>query len=58
MLVINLPLHCAGYFFDELTEDLGPTMVVPGSHRSPFRPPTTSAGARPPSFPEEVRILA
>lgn len=36
-----------------------PTMLVPGSHRSPFRPPAPATpGDPPPKFPEEIRILA
>ena len=51
-------INC-GYFLDELTPELGPTMVVPGSHRSPFRPPAPGTpGGPPPVFPEEIKILA
>ena len=45
-------INC-GYYLDELTPENGPVVVVPGSHRAPFRPPV---GA--PVFPDEKHILA
>jgi len=45
-------INC-GYYLDELTMENGPIVVVPGSHRVPFRPP-----AGHPTFPDEVMILA
>lgn len=45
-------INC-GYYLDELTPELGPVGIVPGSHRAPFRPP-----ASPVSFPDEKFILA
>lgn len=45
-------INC-GYYLDELTEENGPIVIVPGSHRVPFRPP-----AGHPTFPDEIRVLA
>jgi hypothetical protein len=45
-------INC-GYYLDELTLENGPIVIVPGSHRVPFRPP---AGY--PTFPDEQVILA
>jgi len=45
-------INC-GYYLDELTMENGPIVVVPGSHRVPFRPPVGH-----PTFPDEVMILA
>lgn len=45
-------INC-GYYLDEITEENGPIVIVPGSHRVPFRPPEGHA-----RFPEEVRVLA
>ena len=45
-------INC-GYYLDELSEENGPIVIVPGSQRAPFRPPVCHA-----SFPEEVRVLA
>jgi ectoine hydroxylase-related dioxygenase (phytanoyl-CoA dioxygenase family) len=45
-------INC-GYYLDELTEENGPIVLVPGSHRVPFRPPEGM-----PRFPDEVRVLA
>ncbi len=45
-------INCA-YFLDELTEESGAFVIVPGSHRSLFRPPEGH-----PRFPDELRILA
>lgn len=41
------------YFLDELTKEIGPTLIVPGSHRVPFAPP-----AGHPRFPDEKYIFA
>lgn len=43
----------SAYYLDELTEENGPVVIVPGSHRAPFRPP-----AGHPHFPDEKHILA
>ena len=45
-------INC-GYYLDELSEENGPIVIVPGSQRVPFRPPICHA-----TFPEEVRVLA
>ena len=45
-------INC-GYYLDELTPENGPVVLVPGSHRAPFRPPV---GA--PHFPDEKHVLA
>ena len=45
-------INC-GYYLDELSEENGPIVIVPGSQRVPFRPPICHA-----PFPEEVRVLA
>lgn len=45
-------INC-GYYLDELTMENGPIVVVPGSHRAPFRPPMGYA-----TFPDEIYIMA
>mgnify|MGYP001218837442 CR=1 FL=1 len=45
-------INC-GYYLDELTMENGPIVVVPGSHRAPFKPPEGY-----PRFPDEQFILA
>ncbi len=45
-------INC-GYYLDELTMENGPIVIVPGSHRAPFKPPEGS-----PRFPDEKYILA
>jgi hypothetical protein len=45
-------INC-GYYLDELTMENGPVVIVPGSHRVPFRPPEGY-----PRFPEELYVLA
>ena len=45
-------INC-GYYLDELDEDNGAIVIVPGSHRAPFRPP-----AGHPRFPEEKWVFA
>ena len=45
-------INC-GYYLDELNEKNGPIVIVPGSHRVPFRPPEGH-----PRFPEEKRVFA
>ena len=45
-------INC-GYYLDELTRENGPIVVVPGSHRVPFRPPEGY-----PRFPEEIHVMA
>jgi len=45
-------INC-GYYVDALTEANGPILVVPGSHRVPFRPPDG-----PVRFPDEQVIFA
>jgi hypothetical protein len=45
-------INC-GYYLDELTLENGPIVVLPGSHRVPFKPPVGF-----PAFPDELRILA
>ena len=45
-------INC-GYYLDELTMENGPIVIVPGSHRVPFRPPIGH-----PTFPDEQFILA
>ena len=45
-------INC-GYYLDELDEDNGAIVIVPGSHRAPFRPPEGH-----PRFPEEKRVFA
>ncbi len=45
-------INC-GYYLDELTMENGPVVIVPGSHRVPFRPPEGH-----PKFPEELYVLA
>ena len=42
-----------GYYLDALTMDNGPIVVVPGSHRAPFKPPVGH-----PRFPDEKFVLA
>jgi ectoine hydroxylase-related dioxygenase (phytanoyl-CoA dioxygenase family) len=39
-------INC-GYYLDELTLENGPVVVVPGSHRVPFRPPRRDTRASP-----------
>ncbi len=41
------------YFLDKLTTELGPTLIVPGSHRVSFAPPVGH-----PKFPDEKHLLA
>jgi Phytanoyl-CoA dioxygenase (PhyH) len=45
-------INC-GYYLDDLTMENGPIVILPGSHRVPFRPP-----AGHPTFPDERFILA
>lgn len=45
-------INC-GYYLDALTEENGTIVIVPGSHRVPFRPPEGH-----PRFPDELRVLA
>jgi hypothetical protein len=45
-------INC-GYYLDELTMENGPVVIVPGSHRVPFRPPECHS-----RFPEEFYVLA
>jgi hypothetical protein len=45
-------INC-GYYLDEVTGENGPLVVVPGSHRAPFRPPEGH-----PRFPEEQHLTA
>ena len=45
-------INC-GYYLDALTMENGPIVVVPGSHRAPFKPP-----AGHPTFPDEVFVMA
>lgn len=45
-------INC-GYYVDELTEENGPIVIVPGSHRVPFLPPVGHV-----RFPNEKRVLA
>ncbi|MBX3012802.1 MAG: phytanoyl-CoA dioxygenase family protein [Caldilineaceae bacterium] len=45
-------INC-GYYLDALTMENGPIVVVPGSHRAPFKPPVGY-----PRFPDEKFILA
>ncbi|MCC7263391.1 MAG: phytanoyl-CoA dioxygenase family protein [Candidatus Latescibacteria bacterium] len=45
-------INCA-YFLDDLTPENGPNMIVPGSHRVPFRPPLGH-----PTFPDEKQVFA
>ncbi|MEE2658602.1 MAG: phytanoyl-CoA dioxygenase family protein [Candidatus Latescibacterota bacterium] len=45
-------INC-GYFLDELTMENGPIVIVPGSHRAPFKPPEGH-----PRFPDEMHVLA
>ena len=45
-------INC-GYYLDELTDENGPIVIVPGSQRAPFKPPEGS-----PRFPDEKRIYA
>ena len=44
-------INC-GYYLDEVTDNNGPTVIQPGSHRAPFRPPPT-----PVELPDEKRVL-
>jgi ectoine hydroxylase-related dioxygenase (phytanoyl-CoA dioxygenase family) len=44
-------INC-GYMLDDLTMENGPTVIVPGSHRAPFRPPVGH-----PTFPEEQFMM-
>ena len=46
-------INC-GYYLDELTMDNGAVVVVPGSHRAIFKPPTSSHA----EFPDELYVLA
>ena len=43
-------INC-GYYLDELTDENGPIVIVPGSHRAPFKPPEGF-----PRFPDEMRV--
>ena len=45
-------INC-GYFLDELTMENGPIVIVPGSHRAPFKPPEGH-----PVFPDQKFVLA
>ena len=45
-------INC-GYYLDEITMENGPIVIVPGSHRVPFRPPEGH-----PTFPDEKHVLA
>ena len=45
-------INCA-YFLDNLTPENGPNLVLPGSHRVPFRPPQGR-----PTFPDEKQVFA
>ena len=45
-------INC-GYYLDQLTMENGPIVIVPGSHRAPFKPPETHA-----RFPDEKHVLA
>ena len=45
-------INC-GYYLDELSEENGCVVVLPGSQRVPFRPPEGY-----PRFPDEVRVVA
>ncbi len=45
-------INC-GYYLDALTMENGPIVLVPGSHRVPFRPPVGH-----PTFPDEVFVMA
>lgn len=45
-------INCA-YFLDDLNPENGPNMIVPGSHRVPFRPPLGH-----PTFPDEKKVFA
>ena len=45
-------INC-GYYLDEITDENGPIVIVPGSQRVPFRPPEGH-----PHFPDELRVMA
>ena len=45
-------INC-GYYLDQLTEENGPIVIVPGSQRALFKPPEGS-----PKFPDEKRVYA
>ena len=45
-------INC-GYYLDQLTTKNGPIVILPGSHRAPFRPPKNHS-----SFPDEKFVLA
>jgi len=45
-------INCA-YFLDDLTPENGPNVILPGSHRVPFRPPLGH-----PTFPDEKFVMA
>ncbi|UVI29546.1 phytanoyl-CoA dioxygenase family protein [Paenibacillus spongiae] len=49
----NLSQINCGYYLDELTNENGPIVIVPGSHRVSFRPPVGH-----PIFPDEMSVLA
>ena len=38
-------INC-GYYLDEITDDTGPTVIQPGSHRALFRPPPSPLNSR------------
>ena len=44
-------INC-GYYLDEITDETGPTVIQPGSHRALFRPPPS-----PVQLPDEKRVL-
>lgn len=45
-------INC-GYFLDELNQENGPIVILPGSHRALFRPPEGH-----PHFPDELAVMA
>ena len=45
-------INC-GYYLDEITMDNGPIVIVPGSSRAPFRPPSGSV-----PMPDQKYVLA
>ena len=45
-------INC-GYYLEELTDENGPIVILPGSQRSPFKPPKGH-----PKFPDEKRVYA
>ena len=45
-------INC-GYFLDEITDENGPIVILPGSQRAPFKPPKGH-----PEFPDEKRVYA